>query len=165
MLIIKKIEELKVSNMEYMFEAGFFGTRAPIFMDVVTLIVALLPLLVAGAIYLAKSKRYKAHAYAQIFIFAFSVIVLGYFETGVRMVGGFDSFMKDSGVSHNYAVIVLIFHIAISVVTLIIWATTLFMAKKQVQLSKHRKAGLMTFTGVVMTSLTGIWVYFLMFVY
>ncbi|WP_373000954.1 DUF420 domain-containing protein [Sulfurimonas sp.] len=151
--------------MDYMFEVGFFGTRAPIFMDVVTLIVALLPLLVAGAIYLAKTKRYKAHVYAQILIFAFSVIVLGYFETGVRMVGGFDSFMKESGVSHNYAFIVLIFHIAISIVTLIIWSTTIFMAKKQVQLKKHRKAGLMTFTGVVMTSLTGIWVYFLMFVY
>jgi len=154
-----------VNNMDLMFGTGFLGTRAPIFMDVVTLIVAFLPLLVASAIYLAKTKRYKAHAYAQIFIFAFSVIVLGYFETGVRMVGGFDFFMKDSGVPHNYALIVLIFHIAISVITLIVWATTLFMAKKQVQLSKHRKAGIITFTGVVMTSLTGIWVYFLMFVY
>ena len=28
--------------MDYMFQAGFLGTRAPIFMDVVTLIVALL---------------------------------------------------------------------------------------------------------------------------
>jgi len=165
MFIIKKIEELKVNNMQYMFSPGFFGTRGPFFMDLVTLIVALLPLLVAGAIYLAKTKRYKAHTYAQIFIFAFSVIVLGYFETGVRMVGGFDSFMKDSGVSHNYAFIVLVFHIAISIITLIIWSITLFMAKKQVQLKKHRKAGIMTFTGVVLTSLTGIWVYFLMFVY
>nr|WP_321268697.1 DUF420 domain-containing protein [uncultured Sulfurimonas sp.] len=151
--------------MQYMFHQGFFATRAPFFMDLVTLIVALLPLLVAGAIYLAKSKRYKAHVFAQIFIFAFSVIVLGYFETGVRMIGGFNFFMKDSGVSHDYAFIVLIFHIVISVITLIIWATTLFMAKKQVKLNRHRKAGLMTFAGVVLTSLTGIWVYFLMFVY
>jgi len=165
MFIIKEIEELRVSKLDYMFHPGFFGTRAPFFMDLVTLIVALLPLLVASAIYLAKTKRYKAHAYAQIFIFAFSVIVLGYFETGVRMVGGFDSFMQESMVSHNYAFIVLIFHIAISVITLIVWATTIFMAKKQIQLKKHKKAGLITFVGVVMTSLTGIWVYFLMFVY
>ena len=151
--------------MEYMFSQGFFGTRAPFFMDLVTLIVALLPLLVASAIYLAKTKRYKAHSYAQIAIFAVSVIVLGYFETGVRMVGGFDAFMEDSGVSHNYAFIVLVFHIAVSVITLIIWSTTIFMAKKQIKLGKHKKAGLMTFAGVVMTSLTGIWVYFLLFVY
>jgi len=165
MYTIKEIEKLGVSNMDYMFHQGFFGTRAPFFMDLVTMIVALLPLLVASAIYLAKTKRYKAHSYAQIAIFAFSVIVLGYFETGVRNVGGFESFMQDSGVSHNYALIVLIFHIAISVITLIIWSTQLFMAKKMLKVQKHRKLGLMTFTGVVMTSLTGIWVYFLMFVY
>jgi len=154
-----------VNKLEYMFHPGFLGTRAPLFMDMVTLIVALLPLLVAGAIYFAINKKYKVHAYSQIFIFAFSVIVLVYFETGVRVGGGFDFFMKESGVSHNYAFIVLIAHIVISTLTIIIWGTTLFMAKKQVQLSKHRKAGHITFAGVVLTSLTGIWVYFLMFVY
>jgi putative membrane protein len=148
-----------------MFHQGFMGTRAPFFMDLVTLIVALLPLLVASAIYLAKTKRYKAHSYAQIAIFAFSVIVLGYFETGVRNIGGFESFMQESGVSHNYAFIVLIFHIAISVITLIVWSMQLFMTKKLLKLNKHKKMGLIVFSGVVMTSLTGIWVYFLLFVY
>ncbi|WP_321777511.1 DUF420 domain-containing protein [Sulfurimonas sp.] len=151
--------------MNYMFETGFLGTRAPFFMDFVTLIVSLLPMLVASAIYLARKKKYKYHAYSQVFIFAFSVIVLTYFEIGVRMGGGFDFFMKESGVSHSYALIVLIFHIIISTITLVIWAVTIFMAKKQIQLNKHKKAGLITFGGVVMTSLTGIWVYFLMFVY
>lgn len=154
-----------MNSMQYMFHPGFFGTRAPIFMDMVTLIVAFLPFLVATAIYFAVKKKYKVHAYLQIFIFAFSAIVLIYFETGVRAGGGFDFFMKESRVSHSYAFIVLISHIVISTITLIIWGTTLFMAKKQVQLSKHRKAGHITFTGVVLTSLTGIWVYFLMFVY
>jgi len=151
--------------MNYMFEPGFLGTRAPFFMDFVTLIVSLLPLLVASAIYLAKNKKYKLHSYAQIIIFAFSVIVLIYFETGIRMGGGFNFFMKESNVSHNYAFIVLIFHIIIATISLVFWATTIFMAKKQLQLKKHKKAGLITFVGVVMTSLTGIWVYFLMFVY
>jgi len=148
-----------------MFDAGFFGTRAPFFMDLVTLIVSLLPLLVAGAISLARNRHYKAHSYVQISIFAFSVIVLSYFEYGVRISGGFNTFMEESSVSHNYAFIVLIFHVAVSVLTLIIWATTIFRAKKMLQSKKHRKAGLIIFTGVVLTSLTGIWVYFLMFVY
>lgn len=154
-----------MNHLNYMFDAGFLGTRAPIFMDLVTLIVALLPLLVAGAISLARNKNYKAHAYVQISIFAFSVIVLSYFEYGVRLSGGFNTFMQESSVSHDYAFIVLIFHIAISVITLIIWATTIFRAKKQIEAKKHRKAGLITFIGVVATSLSGIWVYFLMFVY
>ncbi|MCK9492451.1 MAG: DUF420 domain-containing protein [Sulfurimonas sp.] len=154
-----------MSNLEYMFQTGFLGTRAPFFMDVVTLIVALLPLLVASAIFLARVKRYKLHSYVQIFIFAFSVIVLGYFETGVRMMGGFDAFMQKSSVSYNYAFIVLIFHIAVSIITIIIWGMAIFMAKKLLRQNKHKKIGIITFSGVVLTSLTGIWVYFLMFVY
>ena len=148
-----------------MFEEGFLGTRAPFFMDIVTLIVAFLPLLVGSAIILAKKKKYKYHAYAQKIIFIFSVIALTYFETGVRIVGGFETFMKDSGVSHDYAFFVLIFHIVISVITLIIWLTTLLMARKQLMLNKHKQAGIAVFIGVVATSFTGIWVYFLLFIY
>jgi len=154
-----------MSHFEYMFHAGFLGTRAPFFMDIVTLIVSLLPLLVAGAISLARKKHYKAHAYVQIGIFAFSVIVLSYFEYGVRVAGGFNTFMQESSVSHNYAFIVLIFHITVSMISLIIWGTTIFMAKKQLQLRRHKKAGFITFGGVLATSLTGLWVYLLMFVY
>lgn len=153
------------NQLGYMFEAGFLGTRAPFFMDFVTLIVALLPFLVALAISFARRKNYKAHSYAQVFIFAFSVIVLFYFEFGVRLGGGFDSFMKGSHVSHDYALFVLIFHIIISLITIVFWGIAIFMAKKLLQLGKHRKVGLITFIGVVLTSLTGIWVYFLMFVY
>ena len=148
-----------------MFGEGFFGTRAPFFMDIVTLIVALLPLLVASAVFLAKKKMYKYHAYAQRIIFIISVIVLTYFETGVRMVGGFKEFMKGSGVSHDYAFFVLIFHITISVITLIFWITTLLMAQKQLKLNRHKTAGKIVFSGVVATSLTGIWVYFLLFIF
>ena len=154
-----------MSNMEYMFQTGFLGTRAPFFMDVVTIIVALLPFLVAGAIALARNKKYKYHAFAQMFIFIFSALVLVYFETGVRVGGGFGAFMQESGVSHNYAFAVLIFHITISVVTVLIWTIQIFMAKKLILLNKHRKFGFITFMGVIMTSLTGIWVYFLMFIY
>jgi putative membrane protein len=148
-----------------MFEQGFFATRAPFFMDIVTLVVGILPLFVAGAIYLSRQKKYKFHAYAQKIIFILSVIVLAYFEAGVRQLGGFDSFMQDSGVSHNYAFIVLVAHITISVITLIIWLTTLLIAKKQLMLNKHKKAGYLVFGGVIITSLTGIWVYLLLFVY
>lgn len=153
------------NNIGYMFEAGFFGTRAPIFMDVVTLIVSLLPFLVAIAISFARNKHYKIHSYIQIIIFAFSVIVLSYFEYGVRVGGGFSAFMKESGVSYDYALMVLVFHIFISVITVILWAIAIFGAKKLLQLGVHRKMGLVVFGGVVLTSVTGIWVYFLMFIY
>ena len=151
--------------LEFMNQAGFFGTRAPLFMDIVSLIVAVLPFLMLGIISLAKIEKYKLHALLQGILFAVSVVVLTFFEIGVRFVGGFKSFMEGSSVGHDYAFIVLIFHIAVSVMTLIIWTTTLLMAKKQLQLNKHKRAGWLTFFGVVMTTLTGMWVYFILFVY
>jgi len=154
-----------MDKVHYMFQAGFLGTRAPFFMDVVTLIVALLPLLVFGAITFARAKRYKIHAYTQIIIFSFTVIVLIYFETGVRVGGGFNAFMDGSSVSHNYAFFVLLFHIAVSVVALLVWFATLFKANKWLKLGIHKKLGQISYVGIVMTSLTGIWVYLILFVY
>jgi len=148
-----------------MFEVGFLGTRAPFFMDFVTLIVAFLPLLVSGAISLARAKKYKLHAFAQIFIFAFSVIVLVYFETGVRIGGGFNAFMEGSSVSHNYAFFILVLHIAIAMITLILWFATLIRAKRFLALGIHKVLGRISFIGIVLTSLSGIWVYLILFVY
>ena len=151
--------------MNSMFELGFLGTRAPFFMDVVTLIVALLPMLVASAISLAKHKKYKLHAFVQIFIFAFTVIVFTYFEIGVRMAGGFNVLMDGSSVSHNYAFFVLVLHIIIATITLILWFTALIRVKKFLSQRTHKKLGRILFLGIVLTSFSGIWVYLLLFVY
>ena len=158
--------------MNYMFQPGFLGTKAPFFMDFVTLIVALLPLLVGMAIYFAKRKDYNLHALVQTLIFIVSIIVVGYFEYGVRLGGGYEAFVKNTHVSHNYLFVVLMVHIVISVITLGIWASTLIRAKKDYENGlpgpysrSHRRAGFRTFIGITLTSLTGIWVYLLLFVY
>jgi len=157
--------------MDYMFQSGFLGTRAPFFMDFVMIMVALLPLLVAFAISLAKKKNYRAHALFQQTIFIIAVIVVGYFEYGVRAGGGFSGFVKGSSVSHNYAFYVLIFHIIIATIGFGIWAHTLLSARKDSQnrtlpglySSSHSKAGRRAFMWIVATAITGIWVYILLF--
>ena len=159
--------------MDYMFAEGFLGTRAPFFMDFVTLIVALLPLLVYGSILLAKKKLYKMHALTQNIIFIVSVIVVGYFEYGVRVGGGFDAFMEGSGVSYTYSSIVLGLHILIAVVALLYWSATIFKANSQYingllpgeRSPAHKLLALKTFLGIVFTSFSGIWVYLLLFVF
>ena len=159
--------------MDFMFQSGFLGTRAPLFMDIVSVIVFLLPFLIFGAILLAKKKNYSAHESVQKLLFVVSVIVVGFFELGVRMEGGYKSLMEGSSVSHDYLLYVLIFHIIISVVTLILWVKTLYMAKQYKKESTlpgsyaqtHKKDGQRTFIGIILTMLTGAWVYALLFVY
>ena len=158
--------------MDYMFQSGFLGTRAPFFMDFVMIMVALLPLLVAFAISLAKKENYNAHAFVQTTIFVVAVIVVGYFEYGVRVGGGFDGFIKGSSVSHDYAFYVLIFHIIVATIGFGIWAHTLITARKDsnkktlpgLYSSSHKKAGKRAFFWIVFTSMTGLWVYILLFI-
>ncbi len=159
--------------MDYIFQAGFLGTRAPLFMDIVSVIVAALPFLIFGAIMLAKKKNYSAHEKVQKLLFITSVIVVGFFEYGVRMEGGYKNLMEGSSVSHDYLLYVLIFHIIISVITLILWVMTLYYAKRYKRQSTlpglyseaHKKDGIRTFIGIILTMLTGAWVYALLFIY
>lgn len=159
--------------MNYMFEAGFLGTRAPFFMDIVTLIVAALPLLIFLNISAAKKGMYKLHAFLQDLVFAVSLIVVAYFEVGVRVGGGFDAFIEGTGVSHTYASIILIIHILIAVVTLYFWMLTLYHGHKMFKSGhipgkmgvEHKVQAFKAFVGIVLTSFSGIWVYLLLFVY
>ena len=72
-----------------MFEAGFLGTKALIYMDIITIYFGLLPFLMASAIYMAIKKRYKLHYKMQLSIFIMTLIVVTLFEVGVRISGGF----------------------------------------------------------------------------
>jgi len=155
-----------------MFEAGFLGTRAPLFMDMVTIIVALLPLLLGITVLLARMGHYKAHKIAQIALFVVSVIVVGYFEYGVRIGGGFDEFVKGSSLSHSFIFYFLIFHIAIAIITLYTWFKTLGFAIKAYSHTKlpgseserHIKMAKQTIVWINATAITGIGVYVLLFV-
>jgi putative membrane protein len=159
--------------MEYMFDDGFLGTGAPFFMDIVTLLVALLPLFVYSAILLAKRKFYKMHAMVQNGIYLLSIVVIGYFEAGVRYGGGFDTFVLGSGVSHIYLSVVMIIHIIIATVTLFYWTLTIFKANKSFREKRlpgtaskeHLRVALKSFVGITFTAFSGIWVYLLLFVY
>jgi len=159
--------------MEYMFQPGFLGTGAPFFMDAVTLVVALLPLLVGLAILLAKKGRISLHSASQWFLFAFSVIIIGYFEYGVRAGGGFETFVKSSSLSRSSLFYFLIFHIIVSILTVLWWSFTIISGTLDYRRgtlpgkrsSAHRKLGYQSAWGIFATSLTGIWVYLLLFVY
>jgi len=157
--------------MDYMFKVGFLGTRAPFFMDFVMIIVALLPILVAVAIYFAKRKNYRLHALVHQILFFVAIVVVGYFEYGVRAGGGYKTFVEGSSVSHQYAFYVLIFHIIVAVIGFGIWLSTLIGAKKYarrkalpgIQSASHKRAGKRAFIWIVLTAVTGIWVYILLF--
>ena len=134
-------------------------------MDEITLIVALLPILLFGAIQLARFGLYKAHALMQIFLYVSSIAAIIYFEFGIRAAGGFHAYISQSGVAHPYFFAVLILHIAISFSAILFWTFTIFAAKKELARGRHKRDGFITYIAVTLTSLSGIWVYLLLFLY
>lgn len=156
-----------------LFDKGFLGTNAPLFMDLVTIIVALLPLLILISIKFAKDKKFKLHIFSQTILYVITLIVVLFFEYGVRKVGGFNAFMQSSKVSYNYSLIVLIMHILISIYMLFIWSKTIFLAFKNyksktlpgVYSAIHIKNGKKSTIAIILSSLTGIWVYLLLFTF
>jgi len=159
--------------MEYMFAPGFLGTKAPFFMDFVTIVVALLPFLVWFGVGLVRKGYYGFHTFYQILVFITSVVVVGWFEYGVRAGGGFNSFIEGNPRSETLMLVVLIIHIIISTAATIYWAKTLWQAYRHYQDGslpggfsvRHIARAKLALISIFLTALTGVWVYLLLFVY
>lgn len=159
--------------MTYMFAPGFLGTKAPFFMDFVTIVVALLPFLVWFGVGLVRKGHYAAHTFYQISLLLISLLVVGWFEYGVRVGGGFSVFIEDNPRSVTLMLVILIVHILISTATTIYWVKTVWQAYAHYCDGslpggfsvRHIARAKLTLLGIFLTALTGIWVYLMLFVY
>ena len=155
-----------------MFEAGFLGTRAPLFMDLVTIYFALLPFLVGYAIYLAVQGKHRAHFKWQATLFLITMVMVVIFEGGVRFGSGFNDFMQESNLSYGVVLSYLLLHIAIALVTVVIWGLTIYTSMKvyvreghtSPYFAKHKQKARWLYLGIVITSLMGCSMYPILFV-
>ena len=158
--------------MEHMFEIGFLGTRAPMFMDIIVIIVALLPFLISLNIWFAVKKMFEVHRILQTILFLITIVVLVYFEYGMQSAGGFEFYIKESSIDATLAFYFLIFHIIIAFIMLIMWFSLLKFAgadhKRRalpgMYSREHKKSGKRLAFAILLTSITGIIVYWILFI-
>jgi putative membrane protein len=154
-----------------MFETGFLGTSAPFYMDLVTFYFGILPLLMGSAIYMAVKKRYELHYKMQLSIFVLTLFVVGVFEVGVRISGGFSAFMEQSNVNATFMLIFLVVHILIALVSVVLYSILIYSAIKEFRLKSapivksHKKLGMAVFLGMSITSIMGVTIYYFLFAY
>jgi putative membrane protein len=156
-----------------MFTAGFLGTGAPFFMDVATLAVALLPFAVYLAIFFARRGLYGLHRWYQWILFLLSFAVVAWFEYGVRVGGGFSAYAEKNSLPSWLPLTVLALHILAAVLTLLWWTRTLLRAERNWRNRnlpggyslRHVRSGWRTAWGIFLTSLSGIWLYLLLFLF
>lgn len=145
---------------------GFLGTPAPFMMDVVVVsLIAILPVLIYS-ISLAKAGRIELHKKIQWTLSVVLLLAVLLFEVEMRLAGGIANIMEPGRYTWPYR-IYLWTHIAISILTIVIWIRTLMHASKnQLGLgasdevkARHRRLGKLSAFTLLATSLTGLGVY------
>lgn len=151
------------------FEPGFLGTRALMYMDIVTLYFAILPFLLAFSIYQAVRGNIKLHYQSQFIILAITIVMVLIFEIGVRLTGGFVEYAKQSPLSYDFLLLFLIVHIFIALMAVGGWIYLIISTYKSYQngivehSEKHRKMGRWIFSALTLTSIMGCSIYLFLF--
>ena len=154
-----------------MLGVGFLGTKAPFFMDFITVYFAILPILVGLSIFAVIKKRYELHYKMQLTTFLITIFVVTIFEVGVRVFGGFSTFMETANINQTFMITLLSVHILIAVTTVIFWSSLIYGTIKHVKIENrsiqksHKKFGKILFLGIFLTSFLGVLIYFLLFIY
>lgn len=156
-----------------LFEAGFLGTKAPLYLDVITIYFAVLPLALAASIYMAIRKQYVLHYRSQMVIFFISVVMVLLFEIGVRIDEGFLAFAKQSSFSMTFLSIFLAIHILIAVLSVILWVIVLYTSYREFHAEtdredfahRHKRKTYLLFSGLTITSGMGVMIYLFLFVW
>jgi len=151
------------------FEPGFLGTRALMYMDVVTLYFAILPFLLTFSIYQAIRGNIKLHYQSQFIILAVTIVMVLIFEIGVRLTGGFVEYAKQSPLSYDFLLLFLVVHIFIALMAVGGWIYLIISTYKSYQNGilehsvKHRKMGRWIFSALTVTSIMGCSIYLFLF--
>jgi putative membrane protein len=151
------------------FEPGFLGTKALMYMDIVTIYFALLPFLLGFSIYQAIRGNIKLHYQSQFIILAATLIMVIIFEIGVRVTGGFVEYAKESPISYDFLLMFLVVHIFIAIMAVGGWIYLIISSYKSYRdgtlenSAKHRKMGRWIYGALTVTSIMGCSIYLFLF--
>jgi len=166
------MEEFLPVMLQALSVPGFLETRALLYMDIIVSYLALLPILSGMSIFLAIRGCLKSHQFTQTLLFILSLVALFSFAWIVFYQEGFDALLELSSIDYNKAMVVLIFHSIVSVITVTLWMFTLMYAladKKRralpgVYSESHAKSGRRIFKGIVLISFSSVGLYWILFI-
>ena len=148
--------------MTYISEIGFLGTKAFFYTDIVLFYIIMLPFLMVFSIWLVMKRQYGLHKMTQILLFfiTLGMLILFYYEMYVSKV--FDNLLVIGNTESTQAFYFFIFHFIITLVTFILWKSTILFAsadKKRRALPglysrSHKTAGKRVIIGIVLLAIS-----------
>jgi len=159
--------------MEYMFQLGFLGTKAPFFMDIVMIFMILLPFLVILSIWLTIKEYYTVHSNIQRLLFLTTITLFGYSIYNIYFVIGFDYYLQNSSINSTITLYLLILYMVVEIITTIIWYYTIKFAIADSQRralpglysTSHGKSGKVSMFFIILSSLLYIFLYIVLFIF
>lgn len=158
---------------------GFLGYQTSLMLDVVVCALVLVVPLLLLSLYLVKVKRnYLWHRNLQLILGVALFIAVGAFEIDMQFVhGGWENIVGRREPSRTPEEMVSIrrflwFHLFFAVTTPVLWVVTTWKALKRFpnppmpapHSQAHKRLGWLATIDLVMTSLTGLWWYYIAFV-
>lgn len=152
---------------------GFLGTRADLFMDVMIVIVAAVPALLALTGALARRGAWRAHKALQTLLTIVFGVVLMSFEVYIRLKGGLDGISAGSSLHQSsFLYGYLAVHLSFAVSSALLWAWLFWLSSRRFPSppvpgdfsATHRRWGRITLLDMGLTALTGLGLYGLCFV-
>ncbi|HIC44454.1 MAG TPA: DUF420 domain-containing protein [Sulfurimonas sp.] len=153
------------------FDPGFMGTRAPMYLDIVGIFFGLLPFLMFFSIRYAVKGDIKKHLVSQATIFVLTLIFVVIFETGMRMAGGFRTYIENSPVNYTFFIAFLIVHVLVAIATFNLWSYQLITSVKAYRKGelrvgtgqRHKKIAKILIIGIFITIAQGVGIYYFLF--
>ena len=156
---------------------GFLGYKTSFMLDlVVCALVVLVPLL-AYSIYIVKFKRqWRRHRNLQVLLGVVLLLAVGLFEIDLQVVHkGWENIIHKRTVSETQLAAarqVLHIHLFFAVTTPFLWGTTLYLAWRRFpsppvpgdHSRAHKILGWLSAIDLTLTSVTGLWFYYVAFV-
>ncbi len=158
---------------------GFLGFRTSFMLDVVVCALVLVVPAIIYSLYLVKVKQqFVAHRNMQLGLAAVLLIAVGAFEVDMQLVqGGWEEVVAKREVpldAEQLASVrqVLWIHLVFAISSPLLWAVTIVLAMKRMpdppapgpHSALHRKLGWASTLDLVLTSVTGLWFYYVAFV-
>lgn len=150
-----------------LFERGYVSESAPLYLEIVGLYFALLPLFMTLSIVLAVKKYKKLHLLSQLFLYLFTLLMVVVFEVGMRLDGGFLAYIDESSSYFIPFVLFLALHIIIATLFIILWSYQLILSIKSYRMKmpmpRHKEIGKWIVISMVISTLMGGAIYLFLF--
>ena len=158
--------------MEYLFGVGILGTRASYFMDIALFIAISSPFMLLVSIVFAIKGYHRLHKLLQMLLFLVNLIALLAIQYQIQLLSSFDALIESSSYNLNMGFYLYTAHSILALITIIIWYSTLYFAKEDhkrrtlpgLYSKGHKKIGRISVVFIILTNLSMIYLYWILFV-